>query len=146
MYKKIDTKNTLKKVLDSLPKTSKIAKLIIMAHGTPNSFHLGNYIISNNNVSNFVDLIKPKLSRNANILLHSCLVGRGGIKANNIANKISILLPGIPVYGAENEIARNTLFVLSINDDFNRRNLKLEYMIDDPHKPNKIYKFYHPRK
>ena len=59
-------------------------------------------------------------------------MGRGGIKANNIANKISILLPGIPVYGAENEIARNTLFVLSINDDFNRRNLKLEYMIDIP--------------
>jgi len=140
MYRKIYNYEDLKYLFSTIPKEVKIAKLIIMAHGQPKRIILaGN--ITTENISRLTNLIKPKMSVNSSILLHSCLTGKGGpANKENFASVLAEKLPGITVFAAEEPIGRGQLLVTLLQDDFNNRRLVTDFMID-PSAGYKIYKF-----
>ena len=100
----------IKHILDNLK--HKIAHLIIMSHGNTNSLDLSrDYEIKSDSKEMTVlsKSLNRKLLPNASILLHSCLVGKGGPKSDNFAKNLAKNLPGHIIYGAERSIHRGDL-------------------------------------
>lgn len=133
-YHKIGSISDIEKKIKQLETNQKIAHLIIMAHGSPVSMTLGkNDIVSikDSSIHRLANIIKPKLANNCSILLHSCLVGQGGINANNFSNKLSELLPNHTIFGSEKSIRRGDLLVLVAEEDYQNNVLNMVYEIDD---------------
>ena len=131
IYKKVSNLNDIKKLFKKFNDNAKIAHLIIMAHGSISSMVLSNkYSITINNMDEFVKIIKPKLSTNASILLHSCCVGTGGLEANNFANNLAYKLPDHVIFGSEKAIKRGDLIVSFALTDIHRRSIDMWYEID----------------
>ena len=79
VYQKVSSLDDIKKIVSSINPRIRIAHLIIMAHGQPKEIVLSNLNTLNySNIDELVTTIKPKLSPNCSILLHSSLDGKGG--------------------------------------------------------------------
>ena len=121
-HHKVESLQDIIKVINKIPKNVNIAHLVIMAHGLKDSIALskGNNL-DYNNLDEFVISLKPKLAPNCSILLHSCLVGKGGIiSKKNYAMSLK-KLPYHTIFGSEEPINRNDLSVDIARNDFNRR-------------------------
>ena len=79
---------------------------------------------------------------NCSILLHSCLVGEGGINEPNFANSLADNLPGHTIYGAEKSIERGELFVIGVFPNEKDNSLSIFYQID-PSSGYDINEFLH---
>ena len=142
-YHKINSLSSIISHINSLSNKQKIAHLIIMAHGTQDSISLSatNIIsLSNGGIQQLAYALQPKLATNSSILLHSCLVGKGGTKGNNFANSLSSLLPNHIIFAAEQSINRNDLLVTVAEEDYLNGILNMNYEIDAIRK-YKMYKF-----
>ena len=109
-YKNISSVYDIQNVLKKLK--YKIAHLVIMSHGEKNQLYLSKEGVINSNskeLNLLANDLMNHLAPNASILLHSCLVGKGGKNANNFANSLAKKLPGHIIYGAEEEIKRGDL-------------------------------------
>ena len=147
VHKKVSSLNDIIKVLELIPKNVNIAHLIIMAHGLQDSISLSSLDrLDYNNLDIFVSKLKPKLSPNCSILLHSCLVGKGGINQKNYANELAKKLPYHTIFGSEEPIRRNELSVDIARNDYNRRVLLMSYSIDAYDKKYAIYTFRYNEK
>lgn len=133
-YYKIGSISDIEKKIKQLKTNQKIAHLIIMAHGSQDGMTLGKnerVSIKDNSIHRLANSIKPKLANNCSILLHSCLVGKGGINGNNFSNKLSKLLPNHTIFGSEKSIRRGDLLVLVAEEDYQNNVLNMVYEIDD---------------
>ena len=117
-----------------------------MAHGTETSMQLNeNFDIDFTNIKELCDIIKPKLSPECSIFLHSCLVGKGGpnSKEMNFSQKLAKLLPGHAIFGSEKSINRGDLDVLMAENKYNKRVLNMWYQINET-EDYEIYTFFEP--
>ena len=74
------------------------------------------------------------------ILLHSCLVGQGGIEGDNFSNTlVNLLKPSITVYGSEESINRGDLLLSQIYINEKTGALVTKYTIDQ--NKYELYKF-----
>jgi len=143
IFKKISSINDIKKIVNSLGKKIKIVHLIVMAHGSPTFMQLSKtktISMNDNSLDEFVKIIKPKLSVDCSILLHSCLVGKNGLSGDNFANALASKLPGHVIFGSEESIKRGDLSLIYADDNFNKRSLLIWYEID-PEQNYQIYSF-----
>ena len=132
---------------------SKIAHLIIMAHGSRFSLQLSdNNYIDQNNVGKLSESLKKKLIPGAVILLHSCCVGKGGPTENNFAKILTELLPDNDIYATEANIHMGDLSFNQFQQDENENNLlHIQYSVDntkvkkDGRVSYKIYRFASPK-
>jgi len=132
---------------------SKIAHLIIMGHGSPLSLQLSpKDDINPKNVKKLSDHLGEKLIPGAVILLHSCCVGFGGPKGNNLARKLTDLLPDNDVYAAQANISMGDLsFNQFVPDEEKNQLLHIQYSVDNKkvrkerRKPYEIYRFSSPK-
>ena len=144
IYNKVGSIKEIKDIISNLPKNSKIAHLVIMAHGNVNYIQLNkNFNIDFTNIKEFTDIIRPKLSPECSVFLHSCLVGKGGpnSKTINFCQKLSKLLPGNAIFGSEKSIQRGDLEVLLAENKYNKRYLNMFYFIDET-KDYELYTFF----
>jgi len=142
IYRKVSNLSEIKNIVSSFKKGTKIAHLIIMAHGLQDRMVLSNeYRITINNMKNLVNVIKPYLAINCSILLHSCLVGKGGLNGDNFAKELSINLPGHTIFGSEESIRRGDLNVIFAYANINKRILEMWYEIE-PDRNYQLYPFY----
>lgn len=145
IYKKISSINDIYEIIEIIPDESKIAHLIIMAHGDQNSIRLTNHNdIGLMNLDLFADIIRNKLSPECSIFLHSCLVGKGGPKADNFSSKLAKLLPGHAIFGSEKSIDRGDLDILLIENKYNKRVVNIVYNINET-KDYELYTFFQPK-
>ena len=132
---------------------SKIAHLIIMGHGSPLSLQLSpKDDINPRNVKKLSEHLGEKLIPGAVILLHSCCVGYGGPKGNNLARKLTDLLPDNDVYAAQANISMGDLsFNQFVPDEEKNQLLHIQYSVDnkkvrkESRKPYEIYRFSSPK-
>lgn len=142
-YHKINSLESIISHINSLHSNQKIAHLIIMAHGNQHSINLSSTnIISLNNgsIQVLASTLRPKLAPNSSILLHSCLVGKGGPNGDNFAKTLSTYLPNHIIFAAEQSINRNDLLVTVAEEDYLNGILNMNYEIDAIRK-YQIYKF-----
>ena len=91
-------------------------------------------------VNDFAKLLKPKLHKQATILLHSCCVGEGGPTKINLASKLAHYLPGHCIFGSDKPISRGDLILTLAEEDIQKGILNIDYLID-PKRDYEIYKF-----
>jgi len=146
VYKKV---GNLKEIYDELKKidNKQIGHTILMGHGDP---ILQRFILSDNNYidrSNyklFCKKILPKLYTRSSILLHSCCLGKGGIKnKNNLANLLAKELMGHLIFGSDEKIYRGDLLITGIQKISKRLDIKYEIDIDRKYK---LHKFLYSNK
>ena len=132
-------------LIDEIKKYNKISHLVIMAHGDTDRMIFS--YDENGQLTQYSDHIKRltvELNNNlvygASILLHSCLVGQGGIEGDNFSNKLaSWLKPSITVYGSEESINRGDLLVSGMYINKKTGALVTKYEIDQ--NKYELYKF-----
>ena len=109
IYKKnINNVDMMKNIIKEI--NIPILHLIIVGHGNENGMVLSSGNLLNfRNIKSVTDILKPKLHRNAHILLHSCCVGTGGKGKGNFAQVMANLLVKHLVIGANGEVPTNTL-------------------------------------
>lgn len=130
-HRRVENINEAIKVIKGLDK-SKICHLIIMGHGSQHELWLSdNDTINRNNVKALQEPLQNQLVPGAVILLHSCCVGFGGVEGDNLARKLTNLLPDNDVFASESEIATGDLsFVQFIPDESNHKLLHVHYSVD----------------
>jgi len=142
-YHKISDLSGIRRVVDNLGPKQKIAHLIIMAHGLKDRFVLSptQWVSkSNGALRNLVQIIEPKLTSYCSILLHSCLVGKGGPGANNLATEFCRHLRNHTIFASEESIKRGDLLVVLAKEDYRKGILNMDYEIDSSQK-YKLHKF-----
>ena len=93
-----------------------------------------------NDIKKMAIELNNNLIDGASILLHSCLVGAGGIEGDNFSNKLSSWLkPSITVYGSEESIGRGDLLVSGMYINKKTGALVTKYEIDE--NKYELYKF-----
>ena len=142
LHKKYSLKHhyvsTVAEMLQIIRNGPKIAHLIIMAHGTKKLIHFSPYHdLTISGIPALAQVLNKKLLPHSSVFLHSCSVGKGGLGADNFAQKLANKVPGHVIFGAANNIQRNTLLVTSIRSN---GVLKINYTF--PHNvQNIMYKF-----
>ena len=144
-YHKISSLESIEHHIKSLGSNQQIAHLIIMAHGTQYSIRLSDtnsisLIGGDGGIERLATTLQPKLAPNSSILLHCCLVGKGGTNGDNFAKTLSNKLPNHIIFAAEKSIYRNELLVTVAEEDYLNGILNMNYEIDSK-RNYEIYKF-----
>ena len=143
IYEKISTIQQAIDIINSLNKHQHIAHLIFMAHGNKNLLKLSEHnVINKITAAPLIKILYKKLSKNASILLHSCLCGQGGMDSDNIANFLAINLPYHKIFASTREINRGNLQVNKLISDVHQRVVDGLYTIA-PERGYKIIEFYY---
>lgn len=128
----------LKNVEEIKEKVQKIAKKVkwlwINAHGSPTTMHLeGTNKITIENVAEVVESLKDILEPDADILLNSCSTAGKNVSGENIATKLSELLPGRTVWAAKDILYYTNINIesdLSIKVNLQSAKTRLSYLIE----------------
>ena len=135
---------TMKDIVNSfIALKSPIAHCVLMGHGSKDSLFLTKSGIRKN-TKNFMilsSLLKENLVPNSSILLHSCCVGKGGLKADNFAHNLSIALPNHIIFASNLEISRGELFCTLAENDLKSGLLNMDYVIMGRKSGHKLHKF-----
>ena len=133
--------NSVSEIMNIIRKSSKIAHLVIMAHGTPTSIQLSqNHSFTINDIPPFAKALNKKLLPHSSIFLHSCSVGKGGPGKKNFAQTLANQFSkkkDIIVFAADKKIGRDTVSITSASTN---GTLKIIYQFDT-HVNNTMYKF-----
>ena len=137
--------SNVNQLIGEIRKYTKISHLIIMAHGNIDKMIFshdinGILIKDSEEIKKMAIELNNNLIDGASILLHSCLVGAGGLEVDNFSNKlVSLLKPSITVYGSEESIGRGDLLTTKMNINFKTGALETKYEIDE--NKYELYKF-----
>lgn len=137
----ISNVDQIKDILDSLK--HKVAHLVVMSHGEANTLSLsdaGDIRSNTPEMDTLAKSLRNKLLPNASILLHSCLVGKGGPNSDNFASTLAKQLPGHIIYGAEESINRGDLELKYIFTNEEDGSLLVIYHIEKYHLYDFCYK------
>jgi hypothetical protein len=132
-------------LIDEIKKYNKISHLVIMAHGNKDRMIFshdvnGQLTKDSSGIRKLAVELNNNLVDGASILLHSCLVGQGGIEGDNFSNTlVNLLKPSITVYGSEESINRRDLLLNEININGKTGALVTKYSIDE--NKYELYKF-----
>ncbi len=136
IYHEFNDFSDIERILSRLS-NRKIAQLIILTHGSPNSIVTGRneYMVatpvSNDHFKRFIELLKPMLLPRANIMLTACLTGKNmlfdhletqrlrslfikNMEIDNFANKLAKELTGHEIYCTPKTQVANELELVPI--------------------------------